>query len=102
MVACAAIQPTISMAALSRARSRAAETSGCRAAASDQVLGPLTTTSTKRKALSSVRVWPLGVIVSRSKPATHCSYTSPVIQPMLRTPSGVATKRVATPLPSAR
>ena len=42
MVACAATQPTISMAALSWARSRAAETSGYRAAASDQVLGPLT------------------------------------------------------------
>ena len=102
MVACAAIQLTISMAALSWARSRAAETSGCRAAASDQVLGPLTTTSTKRNALSSVRMWALGVIVSTSMPATHCSYTSPVMPPMLRTPSGVAISRIATPLPSAR
>ena len=47
--------------------------SGCSAAASDQVFGPLTTTSTNRTAAASVRTLPLGTPVAASHPPTHAS-----------------------------
>ena len=45
---------------------RRRRSSGCRAAASDQVFGPLTTTSTNRSALSSLRSRPFGSPVATS------------------------------------
>jgi hypothetical protein len=46
---------------------------GCSAAASDQVFGPLTVTSTNRNAFASSRTRPFDEPVSTSTPATHCS-----------------------------
>lgn len=58
-------------------------------AASDQVLGPLTVTSTNRSASGSLRSRPLGFPDSVPVPATHSSYASPVSSPACSTPSGV-------------
>ncbi len=56
----------ISTAAFSCAASYAAAISGCRVAASDQVFGPFTTTSTNRNPRSSVRRRPFGAPVATS------------------------------------
>ena len=68
-----ATQPMICSAARPCAASRAADTSGYRAAASDHVFGPFTDTSTNRSAFASSRRRPLAAPVSTSYPATHRS-----------------------------
>jgi hypothetical protein len=55
VVACSDSQPRIFAAARSCAASYAAATSGCSAAAIDQVFEPFTTTSTNRTACASSR-----------------------------------------------
>ena len=71
VVACCASQTTICDAARSIAASYASATNGCSAAASDHVFDPLTTTSTNRTALASVRNRPRASPVSGSRPATQ-------------------------------
>ena len=68
VVAWVASQLMISSAAAICAASYASAISGCSAAASDQVFGPLTVTSTNRTPLSSARNRPFAAPVSTSNP----------------------------------
>ncbi len=73
VVACPATQPTIWLAARSCAASSATEISGCKAAASDQVFGPFTATSTNRNACVVLPEPALRLPGLDVDPVTHCS-----------------------------